>query len=71
METVWEFSEYGFAGRRLNLHRFPRENGPERVLTLSEYERVRKRRLLSPYRSQRANRLRPAHRLPSPVASRS
>lgn len=53
--SVWEFSEYNFAGSRVQSNRFPTETGREREIVLEEEERGRKRELLNIYRSERLN----------------
>ena len=52
---VWEFSEYNFAGGRVNSQRFAQPNGTEHVLNLSADEAATKRALLDAYASERGN----------------
>lgn len=53
--SVWEFSEYNYAGGRVRSQEFPATNGSEQALTLTLDEREQKRRFLRVYQSEQKN----------------
>jgi len=53
--SVWEFSEYNFAGGKVRSQEFVRETGAEQRIALSAEEQALKRRALRLYPSEKGN----------------
>ena len=53
--AVWEFAEYGYAGRRVRTNEFPAAGPDDELLVLDAAEQAAKRRLLTIYPSERGN----------------
>ena len=53
--SVLEFAEYNFCGGRAHANTFPKPNGSEQVIELTEPERAMKRAVLALYQSEKSN----------------
>jgi LmbE family N-acetylglucosaminyl deacetylase len=53
--SVLEFAEYNFCGGRAQTHTFPKPDGGEQVIELTEAERAMKRTALALYQSEKSN----------------
>jgi hypothetical protein len=53
--AVWEFSEYNFFDAQVRRNAFPEPKGTEQTLTLDDFEKSFKHRMLAVYSSERRN----------------